>query len=473
MKLVKNGKKVFIYVRVSTQEQAKEGYSIDEQIDRLKMYCKAMGWVVVKIYVDGGYTGSDMNRPALQDMIKDIKAGKADSVVVYKLDRLSRSQKDTLHIIEDILLKHSTDFVSMNENFDTGTSFGRAMIGILAVFAQLEREQIKERMTMGKEARVKSGKWGGSCNAPVGYEYKDGELVINDFEAMQVRKIYELYLKGLNFCQIERELNDKGYTHRYGKWNRTLVRNAMVNKIYQGYVKYNEEYHKGNHEPIIDEKTFEKANTLYQSRDFSKFKNNGRSTYLGGLIFCECCTARYTLSKNGNYRYYICHSRRKSTRHMVKDPNCKNKIYKLEVLDNAILEEIKKLALNPDEIEVLQKANLSDEMKEKENLIKKELDRLHAQKSRFMDLYGVGEFTLEEVNAKVKPINEHREKLEKELQGLNGNRNMTKKEVIEIISNFEDIINRGVFEEIRLMIASLIEKIEINGDDVNIFWRFA
>lgn len=466
-------KKVFIYVRVSTQEQAKDGYSIDEQIERLKMYCKAMGWVIVKIYTDGGYTGSDMNRPALQDMIKDIKAGKADSVVVYKLDRLSRSQKDTLHLIEDVFLKNDTDFVSMCENFDTSTSFGRAMIGILAVFAQLEREQIKERMAMGKEARVKSGKWRGGGNAPVGYDYTNGELAINDYEAMQVREIYELYLQGLNFCQIERMFNKKGYAHKYGTWNRTLVRNAMVNKIYCGYVKYNGEYHKGNHEPIVDKKTFESANKLYESLDRAKFRNNGRSTYLGGLIFCECCTARFTLSKNGKYRYYICHSRRKVTRHMVKDPNCKNKIYKLEILDDLILSEIKKLAVNHDEIQKLQKRNVTDEMREKEALIQKEIEKLNAQKSRFMDLYGVGQYTMDELNEKVQPLNEKREKLEKELKGLSANKNMTEKEVIEIVSNFEDIINHGTFEEIRIMIASLIEKIEINGDNVNIFWRFA
>ncbi len=124
--------KVIIYVRVSTADQAKEGHSIPEQLDRLKKYCEAMDWTIVETFIDPGFSGGSLDRPGLKDMIKFIKAEKVDKVVVYKLDRLSRSQKDTLYLIEDVFLNNNTDFVSMNENFDTSTPFGRAMIGILA-----------------------------------------------------------------------------------------------------------------------------------------------------------------------------------------------------------------------------------------------------------------------------------------------------------------------------------------------------
>ena len=179
--------------RVSTQEHAANGYSIDEQIERMKKYCEAMNWTVYKVYTDAGYSGANTDRPALKQMIKDIKRGKIDKVLVYKLDRLSRSQKDTLELIEDVFLANNVDFVSMNENFDTSTAFGRAMIGILAVFAQLEREQIKERMAMGREARAKEGKFHGSCMIPIGYDYTDGKLVTNEFEKIQIQKIFQMY----------------------------------------------------------------------------------------------------------------------------------------------------------------------------------------------------------------------------------------------------------------------------------------
>ena len=132
---------VFGYVRVSTENQL-ENYSIDEQISRLNAYCTAKDMLLLKIYTDGGYSGGNTDRPALKQMLEDIKTVKVDAILVYKLDRLSRSQKDTLTLIEDSFLAHGVDFISINENFDTSTPFGRAMIGILSVFAQLEKDQI-------------------------------------------------------------------------------------------------------------------------------------------------------------------------------------------------------------------------------------------------------------------------------------------------------------------------------------------
>ena len=159
---------VFAYARVSTENQL-ENYSIEEQTDRLKSYCAARDWVLLHTYVDGGYSGGNTDRPALQAMLAQLRETHVDAVVVYKLDRLSRSQKDTLTLIEDELLAHGTDFVSINENFDTSTPFGRAMIGILSVFAQLEKDQITERFTMGRIGRGKAGYFHGGGNAPTGY----------------------------------------------------------------------------------------------------------------------------------------------------------------------------------------------------------------------------------------------------------------------------------------------------------------
>ena len=170
---------VGIYTRVSTQEQARENYSLGEQEERLRAYCSARDWTVANVYCDGGFSGGDTNRPALQKMINDIERKKIDLVLVYKLDRLSRSQKDTLTLIEDVFIKNKIHFVSISENFDTSTPFGMAMVGILSVFAQLERSQIQQRMELGREARAKEGYFHGGGFIPIGYDYIDGELVIN------------------------------------------------------------------------------------------------------------------------------------------------------------------------------------------------------------------------------------------------------------------------------------------------------
>lgn len=157
--------KVGIYIRVSTQEQAEAGYSIHEQEERLKKYAEINNWIVYKVYSDPGYSGAKLDRPALTEMIKDIEKGKIQKVLVYKLDRLSRRQRDTLYLIEDIFNVHKVDFVSMTEQIDTGSPLGRAMIGILATFAQLEREQIRERMQVGLDARAKEGLFHGGVTS--------------------------------------------------------------------------------------------------------------------------------------------------------------------------------------------------------------------------------------------------------------------------------------------------------------------
>jgi site-specific DNA recombinase len=473
-----NKKRVFLYVRVSTQEQARDGYSIDEQIDRLRDYCKAMGWIIVKIYTDGGYSGSNTDRPALQDMIRDIEAKKGDSVVVYKLDRLSRSQKDTLELIEDYFLANKVDFVSMTENFDTATPFGRAMIGILSVFAQLEREQIKERMSMGREGRAKEGKFHGGGYEPIGYDYIDGLLKINEFEAMQIREIHKLFQEGKAFRAIEKIFADKGYTHKHGNWYPKRIKGCMLNDLYIGNVHYAGQVFKGEHDPIVDEETFNKSIALYNSKDYSNCKNAGRTSYLGGLLFCSQCHARYAVStfkSNGKeYRYYGCRSRRKVNRAMIKDPNCKNMNYKAETLDKMIFDEIRKLATDPSHVHEIKKKNFSDDDLTKTKLIEKEIAKIDAQKSRYMDFYAIDEYTMEEVQAKVKPLNEQRKKLENELHTLaNGKSALSEEDALELLESWEDVVEEGDFERIRMLINALIEKIEIDNEDIDIHWKFA
>lgn len=167
----------------------------------MEKYAEAHDWIVSKWYNDPGFSDGTLERPALKELIRDVKCRKLDKILVYKLDRLSRSQKDTLYLIEDIFLKNDIDFISMTENFDTGTPLGRAMIGILSVFAQLEREQIKERMQIGLDARAREGYFHGGGYSPIGYDYKDGKLVINEYEAMQIKKIYDYAYQECLFTQ--------------------------------------------------------------------------------------------------------------------------------------------------------------------------------------------------------------------------------------------------------------------------------
>ena len=475
---------VALYPRVSTTEQAKEGYSIREQIDRLTKYCDAMGWHIYKIYSDPGYSGANTQRPGLQEMIKDIKLKRVSKVVVYKLDRLSRSQLDTLYLIEKVFLANGVDFVSMSENFDTATPFGRAMIGILAVFAQLEREQIKERMCIGKEGRAKEGLYHGSKWLPIGYDYVNGQLVVNDYEKLQVCEVYHLFVQGMPLRAIETLFIKKGYRHKYGNWNPKTMKRVMKNKTNLGYINHHDTFYKGQHQPIIDEDTFEQAVKLLKIRS-DAFKQTGikpgiQTSLLGGLIYCKHCGGRYTKQSGRKWKgnpaplYYTCYSRSKKVKAMIKDPNCKNKNYKMEELNNLVFDRIKELALDRSVISELKKENQSDtDNTAKIQLLRNEIKKIDAQISKLMDLYSLDNVSIDIISQKLQSLGQSRNNLEIELSSLSKYESeLSEEEAYELACSFKEVLKKADFNETRMVIESLINRIEIDNDKVSIYWKF-
>lgn len=472
--------KVFLYIRVSTQEQALEGYSIKEQEERLRKYAEALGWTVVKVYIDPGHTGADVYRPGLQQMIKDVKSGLADKILVYKLDRLSRSQKDTLTLIEDVFEKNNTAFVSMTENLDTSTPMGKLMVGILSAFAQLERETIKERMTMGREGRAKKGLYSGSNRNVIGYNYINGELVPNDYEAMLVNECFKLFNAGTPIKTIEHILNDKGLTHSLGKWNSQTVRRVLENRHYIGEVKFKKQWYAGAHTAIVDEETFNTAQKILTIRAENYTGSNKPTAPLIGFCFCGNCGGKYHLNR-GRVRqdgtkleHYICYSRSKKVASMVVDRDCKNKVYDREELEGLIFGEIKKLATVPGYFEEALSGNVDDEHMEKRRLIEKEITSLSNQISNFMDLYSINRLTLQEVDDKIAPLADKRQKLEEELEELtkaNDAGLISQEEAKLAAESFGDILDRGDLNEIRLVISTLIKRIVIKDEDIKIYWN--
>lgn len=477
---------VGIYVRVSTLEQAKEGYSIGEQTDRLKKYCDAHDWKIFKVYTDAGYSGKDIDRPALKNMIRDVKAHKIEMVLVYKLDRLSRSQKDTLMLIEDVFLKNDVNFNSMKENFDTSTPFGRAMIGILAVFAQLEREQIKERMEMGKDARAKEGLWSGGQFMPYGYDYIDHKLTINEYEAMQLKLMYQYMIDGISCYKIAEKLNEKGFYPRTGRWTEIAVRRVISSWAPNGYIKYKQKWYKGIHEKIVDDVTFAKVQKSMEKRSIV-YKNNNRnpgkaSTYLGGYLVCGCCGNKYVKNgftkknKNGStysYNVYECltkHPRDPARKARLNGMTCNNKSWKVDDLTEQVFDQIRQLAIDPDYMNEI--STVEDE--HDDELMQEAVNKLEDQISRLMDLYVIGNIPVDVIQQKVNEIGERKSTLEAEIERIHEEREnrIAQDEIQERIKEFPQILERGDFNEIRAIIADLIDKIELNGDDITIYWRF-
>ena len=469
-----------LYVRVSTLEQAESGYSIGEQTSRLKKYCEAKDWVVVKVYTDPGYSGSNMERPALDSLVNDVIAGSVDMVLVYKLDRLSRSQKDTLYLIEDIFLKNNVGFVSMNENFDTSTPLGKAMIGILSVFAQLEREQIKERMAMGNIGRAKEGRWRGGSGVPIGYDFKDGELIINGYEAMQVREIFDSFIKGNTLNGI-RDIMKEKYTNKYSSWNNAgTIGKIIKNTTYIGKLRYKGKEYDGIHDPIIDKETFRLAQIRYREIERNMGEQQ-KSPYKGkhllsGLMFCGNCGARYfvtccTSKKHGTYRYYKCYSR-DGNREMKKIDGCKNPNYRLEVLDKIITDEILNLSIDKLEIEKIYKKD-KESPNIKIDVLNKRIREIKKQISKLMDLYQLGFIPLSDISTRVEPLQEEKIKLESEIESANGaSPDLTTNEAYEIVSSASDVFSFGSLEEKKTLVNSLINKIVIYKDEIKIYWKF-
>lgn len=462
--------KVALYIRVSTIEQVEHGWSIGEQAERLRKYSESMDWTVYKIYTDAGFSGKDTERPALQEMISDIK--KFDKVVVYKLDRLSRSQKDTLNLIEDVFLKNNVDFVSMSENFDTSTPFGRFMIGILSTFAQLERETIKERMMMGKSARAKNGKWHGG-HAPFGYETVDGALVVDETKKDIVIEIFDRYISGEPFRSIERDMKERHImTNQGSPLTNKVIKYIVSNKAYIGYNRHKDEWIKGEHEPIIDIETFEKAekrlNDAHMRYSVDGIKYGCNTSYLGGLLYCKQCGARYFKCQSGTKKYgifqnYECYSRRKTVPSMIKNPNCKNKIWRREELEKIVFDEIRKLALDPELIQ-------ESKPKRNEDGTQKEINSINKQINRYLKLYGVGKIETDDLDKVVIPLEERRNSLMQQLKP--SEERISEEDAREKVLTFADVLECGDFNDIRAILEALIDRIEIDNEDIDIYWNF-
>lgn len=466
-------KRVFLYIRVSTQEQAQEGYSVGEQKERLIAYCKAHDWLISEIYVDPGYSGSNLNRPAIQKLIADIK--NCDIVLVYKLDRLSRSQRDTLYLIEDIFLPNNADFVSVQESFDTSTPFGKAMIGLLAVFAQLEREQIKERTKMGRIARAKSGLHHGGGYIPIGYNYDNGKLVVNPYEAEQVRKIYEWYIAGESLAGITERLHAASYTNRYGSWSSwSSVRSVLSNKTYTGQLRFGEVIIENAHEAIITKEQFEMAQRIHEKRHEKYGMTSFKSKHLlTGLLFCGCCGARYYKKNTGRYEYYICYSRSKQILKMVKDPHCKNRNWKAQELELKVEEKVRELLNSPEMAKEIVEARKPKAPVPIKNIeIDKRIREIDRQISKLMELYQRDDIPTDVLGESINKLYNEKTALQTSLEPVSVNNVLSFDLVQELIADAAQIWGLADEAQKRRILQSLIRRIILTGEDIKIEWAF-
>jgi len=370
---MQDNKHAAIYIRVSTDHQRDEGYSIDAQKEMLEAHCVSKGIKRIEYYIDGGFTGSNIERPEMRRLIQDIKLGRVSHVVVYKLDRLSRSQKDTLYLIEDVFNPHGIDFVSLQESMDTSTPLGRLMLGILSAFAQLERENIFERTRMGMRKRVESGLWPGGGNTPYGYDYdREKGILVPNQDAERVRQIYTLYLQGYSTGKIAEMLG-----FRYDR----LVYQILSRKSNAGYIQYKGEEYLGRHEPIISPETYEEAMRYRKERSVKKVS---ASDYLfTGLLYCGKCGAKMRYQKWGKQDCKIVCYSQDSKPHLVKDPYCDNFRLWASEMDNAVVSDLLALSFAQSKKETKELSNIS-----LLQMLREQYDKAAIKLKRLYGLYG-------------------------------------------------------------------------------------
>lgn len=475
--------KVAIYVRVSTTSQVDEGYSIDEQKAKLTSYCEIKDWNIYDIYTDGGFSGSNTERPALEQLIRDAKRKLFDTVLVYKLDRLSRSQKDTLYLIEDIFLENDIEFVSLLENFDTSTPFGKAMIGLLSVFAQLEREQIKERMQLGKLGRAKSGKSMQWAKTSYGYDYvkETGALSINPYQALIVRKMFKWYLSGMSITKLRDALNEQ-----YGQdkeWSYRTVRAILSNPVYCGYNQFKGQIFPGTHEPIISEEDFNKTQEEIKTRQRTAAQRFNPRPFqakymLSGIAQCGYCSAPLAIKlgmkrKDGTRLVkYECKQRhpRKTKGVTVYNNNekCDSGFYFKDDIEHFVLTEISKLQTDSDYIDKLF-SNSKKETIDRDSY-QKQIDNLTAKISRLNDLYIDDRISLEELQKRSSDFMAERSALEKELDADSSVKAVERKKDIKRVLDTKDIFTLD-YEQQKAIARALISKVRVTSETIVILWK--
>lgn len=499
-------KKVAIYCRVSTIEQAEEGYSIDEQNVKIREYCEREGHEIYNLYEDRGISGKNItNRPGIKQLLEDATKNKFDLVVVWKLNRISRKLLDILNIV-DLLNKHNIAFRSLTESFETETPSGKLQLNIMGAIGEFERETISENIKLGMGAKARSGEWCGGI--VLGYDIvevessgkkrKKTKLQINEQEAMTVRRIFDLYSQGYGYKAVVNKVNKEGHkTKRNRAFAVSTIKEILQNPVYIGKIRYNvrQDWSKkrrnninanpilsdGIHEPIIDMETWNKVQVILKERSKKHNKIYDSEFPLTGILRCPVCGAGMTISrstakrKDGTRRineYYSCGNwKNKGT------AVCNSNSIRVEIADEYVLNKIMEL-INDESIlrKVIDNINKNKSTKLKPTLeqleqINKEIEKLTDRKNKNIELFEDGILDKNELSTRVKAINNDIEKLKYREQELKQDLQLAEGEPIpfeiinEVMQRFKEVfLGMSTSQQRKQLIHLLVSKITINKE---------
>ncbi len=489
----------------------KDSISIETQLNFCENICKLNNWDSVE-YFDKGYSGSDLDRPAFQKLINDIKMGLIDTVICYRLDRISRSLVDFANLLE-FFRKYNVEFISVTENFDTSTPIGRAMINIIMVFAQLERETIQLRIKDNYFARAKNGSFVGG-GVPYGFLNKkipiNGKMVSvleHDLEKIEnVKKIYKMYIQNKTIRSIAREFSLKENNLITDKFIRKILTNPIYVKadtsIYyyykqEGYKIYNkpEEFNgkngitiygkeKGKKHRTITEKEEQlivlvKNDPIIESKDFlyvqEKLKMNkktttakkqGKYTWLTGILKCKDCKCSVGAKVTKGYKYLMC------SKHRLYNACTNTTSYKLEEVESIIYSKICSYLLDLDLEKISKKdvdtkvINTLNNLNIKKINLQTQLDNLINAIANGTDLDNIFESKIKEINQKLKETEKEIYTIENKVNNKNNNVNIDlyKKSIDLFLNNFYKMS----IEDKHNLVKIFVKEIYINDDNIEI-----
>lgn len=460
-----------IYVRVSTEEQAREGFSLAAQEERCRQFVQSQGWETDEVYIDDGYSAKDLNRPAMQRIIRDVKQKKFDVLVVYRLDRLVRSVMD-LHYLLDLFDKYDVKFKSVTEVFDTTTAMGRFFITLVGAMSQWERENLSERVKMGMERRFLEGKRHG--HAPFGYDADGERLVVNEKEAEVVRWIFQQY-RHHGMQTIAKMLNNKGIRTKNGSlWHDAQIHYILTNPVYVGSIQYGTKkwsekriIQKGDHEQIISEQLFNGTQQLIAKRKNAYSPKALTSDYpFSGILHCARCGSPFfggkqKLRAGKGYRFhYRCAGRFNSgicDAPGIAEPKIEKALFNsLEI----IIEEI------PDPPDQVEAAN--DDSKKQQERIEKEIEKIKKRRKKWQEAFAADVITLDELRERTKEDGEREKQLKEELLLISSQRapvaQISKEEFQQAIKDISKVWEHATRRERKEILHSLFKRIVVDKE---------
>ncbi|WP_320939279.1 recombinase family protein [Lysinibacillus capsici] len=486
-----------IYARVSTTEQADEGYSIDEQIRVLREYCKREGYVIFDEYVDRGISGKSIKgRPAIQQLLQDADEKKFDLVLVWKMNRLARNSVDLMNMVE-VFNRKNIVFRSYTENYETETPAGKLQFQMLAAIAEYERNNIAENVKMGMLARAKEGRWNGGH--VLGYDVveiegenkkrKNTGLVINEREASIIRKIFHLYTTGNGYKSIANQINKAGYRTKLGKtFSLNAIKTIVTNPVYAGYIRYNvrrdwnekRRNHinpkpiivKGEHQSIISEEVWRIAQEVYKTRTCKPNRVHDGEFPLTGIMRCPKCNAGMVIGRTTNklkdgtkkvLEYYVCGAwKNKGTvacnsyavRTDYADPYVLNKIEELMTSDKLIQQLVNSINYKQESLI----APIQREYQQYAN----DLAILEKKQSNLLDAYmeetiskGIYQMKVRSIEEQISSLNELLTPLKEQL-GSTVSSEVTFEQIKNVLQNFQKAFQQSLTREQRKRLLHLL-----------------